>query len=289
MLRRLVLISGLSLLPLLPFTAAAHGFAGQRFFPATLATDDAFVADELDFLGGYAESDDGTGTTAYRSFLSGEFAKRLSRDWQVSVANEYDQLSTTGAPRQHGWNNFQVGTKYQVFIDAAGESALALGFNAELGNTGSRAIADSASSYGPALYYAKGLGNLTAAWARPLAFTFVAQPTFSTAAGAPRTLQWGMSLQYSLPYLEDFVHATGMGEPFRSLLPLVEIPLSTCLDRCGPGARTTGSLNPGMVWVGKKSQLGFELVVPLNHDSGKGLGVLLQYHLYLDDIFPNWR
>src|SRR5262249_47204397 len=27
--------------------AFAHGFAGKRFFPATLATDDPFVADEL--------------------------------------------------------------------------------------------------------------------------------------------------------------------------------------------------------------------------------------------------
>ena len=27
--------------------AFAHGFAGNRFFPATLATDDPFVADEL--------------------------------------------------------------------------------------------------------------------------------------------------------------------------------------------------------------------------------------------------
>jgi hypothetical protein len=27
--------------------AFAHGFAGNRFFPATLATDDPFVANEL--------------------------------------------------------------------------------------------------------------------------------------------------------------------------------------------------------------------------------------------------
>ena len=30
-----------------PHTAQAHGFAGARFFPATLTTDDPFVADEL--------------------------------------------------------------------------------------------------------------------------------------------------------------------------------------------------------------------------------------------------
>ena len=30
-----------------PGIAEAHGFAGKRFFPATLATEDPFVADEL--------------------------------------------------------------------------------------------------------------------------------------------------------------------------------------------------------------------------------------------------
>jgi len=30
-----------------PGTVAAHGFAGSRFFPATLSTDDPFVNDEL--------------------------------------------------------------------------------------------------------------------------------------------------------------------------------------------------------------------------------------------------
>jgi CopC domain len=31
----------------LPYPAAGHGFAGARFFPATLSTDDPFVNDEL--------------------------------------------------------------------------------------------------------------------------------------------------------------------------------------------------------------------------------------------------
>ena len=30
-------------------TAEAHGMVGKRFFPATLAIDDPFVADELSF------------------------------------------------------------------------------------------------------------------------------------------------------------------------------------------------------------------------------------------------
>src|SRR5215467_9385058 len=33
-----------------PTWSWAHGFAGQRFFPTTLAVDDPFVSDELSFL-----------------------------------------------------------------------------------------------------------------------------------------------------------------------------------------------------------------------------------------------
>src|SRR5437588_13080189 len=41
-------MSACALLPTgLPAPAFAHGVVGKRFFPATLATDDPFVADEL--------------------------------------------------------------------------------------------------------------------------------------------------------------------------------------------------------------------------------------------------
>jgi hypothetical protein len=30
-----------------PLSASAHGFAGDRFFPATITTDDPFAASEL--------------------------------------------------------------------------------------------------------------------------------------------------------------------------------------------------------------------------------------------------
>ena len=45
---RLSLLASASLaLSLASESAAAHGFAGKRFFPATISTDDPFVADEL--------------------------------------------------------------------------------------------------------------------------------------------------------------------------------------------------------------------------------------------------
>jgi hypothetical protein len=46
-----VLLSACATTLLAPSVPAfAHGFAGNRFFPATLATDDPFVASELSLL-----------------------------------------------------------------------------------------------------------------------------------------------------------------------------------------------------------------------------------------------
>ena len=50
---------------------------------------------------------------------------------------------------------------------------------------------------------------------------------------------------------------------------------------------TTGTVNPGVIWVGSYFQVGLEAVVPINGESGHGVGFLGQLHFYLDDMFPN--
>ena len=49
---------------------------------------------------------------------------------------------------------------------------------------------------------------------------------------------------------------------------------------------TTGTVNPGVIWVGSYFQVGIEAMIPVNRASGSGVGVLGQLHLYLDDMFP---
>ena len=49
---------------------------------------------------------------------------------------------------------------------------------------------------------------------------------------------------------------------------------------------TTGTINPGVMWVGGYFQVGLEAVIPINRESGSGVGALGQLHLYLDDMFP---
>jgi hypothetical protein len=50
--------------------------------------------------------------------------------------------------------------------------------------------------------------------------------------------------------------------------------------------RTTGTINPGIIYVADKFQIGAEAIIPINRASGKGVGWVAQLHLYLDDIFP---
>src|ERR1700746_3828476 len=85
--------------PLAAFeTAQAHGLVGKRFFPATLATDDPFVADELSLptvnylkLRGTEEN-----PPTNQIDLSGEFSKRLSPDLGVSLAGTFTILDPDG-------------------------------------------------------------------------------------------------------------------------------------------------------------------------------------------------
>ena len=55
-------------------TAQAHGFAGDRFFPAMLQTDDPFVADEMSLPTLTKNPDDPSGGQSYS--IETDIAKR---------------------------------------------------------------------------------------------------------------------------------------------------------------------------------------------------------------------
>jgi len=99
---------------------------------------------------------------------------------------------------------------------------------------------------------------------------------------------WGGSLQYSLPYLKSAVVDLGLPDFFNHLIPLVEVSLQTPVSNTfSSGTVTTGTINPGVIWVGKYYQVGVEAMIPVNRQSGTSVGAIAQLHLFLDDIFPN--
>lgn len=70
------------------------------------------------------------------------------------------------------------------------------------------------------------------------------------------------------------------------LIPLVEATFVTPANNNFARLPTTGTISPGVIWVGQKVQFDLEALIPANRQSGRHVGVLGQVHYYLDDIFP---
>jgi hypothetical protein len=278
--------------------AFAHGFAGKRFFPATLTIDDPFVADELSLpTVSYQKSADGSKETDFEF----EFSKRITANFGVSLKETLIRLVPRGDTPRTGFGNLEVGGKYQFFTSAPHETILSLGLDAELGGTGRKAVgADSFTTFTPALFYGKGFGDLpeSVAFLKPLALTGVLGVALPTRAKNvtitdddvdiernPHVLQWGFALEYSIPYLQSYVKDLGLPAPFNRMIPVVELSFQTPLDR-DRGGKTTGTVNPGILWAGQFVQLSVEAMLPINARSGKTVGVIAQLHFYLDDLFP---
>ena len=57
----------------------------------------------------------------------------------------------------------------------------------------------------------------------------------------------------------------------------------------GPLAgRTTGTVNPGVIWVSRYLQVGVEAIVPIDPHSGPDLGFSRTGPPYCRAIFPDW-
>ncbi len=273
---------------LMPIDADAHGFAGKRFFPATLAVDDPFVTDEAGMLFSNRKTPNGDGTSTDTSDLGVDYAKSITPRFALSVGADYLHLKPEGAQAQNGFANSVVGGKYLVYLNEEGESLVSLGANVELGGSGtSRVGADSRSTVSPTLFFGKGFGDLPDAlkYLRPFAVTGTLAPNLSASNWAAQSATTGLTIQYNINYLQSFVKDFGWGAPFNRMLLIAEFPLQTCTAP-GCGGQTTGTVNPGVIWVGKYYQLGLEAAIPFNHASGTHLGILAQLHFFIDDLYP---
>ena len=268
--------------------AFAHGIAGDRFFPATLITDDPAVADELT-LPTVTRFKTGDDPSALETDVSGEWSKRLTSTFGVSFDDAWTRVKTPGQPTAQGFQNLGTTFKWQPITNAPHEAIVALGLTVEWGGTGASQVgADTTTTLTPTVYFGKGLGDLPASlgWVRPLAVTGVIGYASPTRGGATRTLAWGGSVQYSLRYLASQVQDYGFPAWINQLTPLVEFQATQPVANRGD-ARATGTVNPGVIWSGRHMQLGFEAQVPANRASGRTIGAVVQVHWFLDDLFPH--
>jgi hypothetical protein len=283
--------------------AFAHGFAGKRFFPATLATEDPFVADELSLPTVSRRKLDASGESpaTTETVTSIGWTKRITESFAIGLEAPYLRQHDEDGTVRKGFDNLAVNAKYQFYKNDAAETIMSFGVDWDIGNSGAKAHGpESFSTITPAFFFGKGFGDLSegAKFMRPFALTGSVGYSFPSRKSStgiddegnevveqhPDVAHLGLALEYSVPYLQSFVQDMGWREPFNRVIPIVELDLEKPVNR--GGGPTTGTVNPGILWAGRSMQLGLEAVIPVNSRSGGKAGVLFQLHFFIDDIFP---
>jgi hypothetical protein len=190
------------------------------------------------------------------------------------------------------------------------------GVSVEWGRTGNASVgAEKFHTITPTLWFGKGMGDLPSSLGFARAFALTGQVGYSIPSWRrtvtitsidfdtgevdfdeerhPHFLQYGGSIQFSMPYLKANVVDLGLPDVFNRMVPLVEASFRTPVANniqtpnvWDENNRTTGSVNPGIIYVADKFQIGAEAIIPINRASGKGVGWVAQLHFFLDDIFP---
>ena len=288
----------------------AHGFAGPHMFISTLLIDDPNVADEasLPTFSYLPQPNDG-GPTPGLYGLDFEFDKRITENFGFSISDGHQWLRTPGSATASGWENLELGLKYKIYVNPEHEFMLSLGVFRELGRTGATGDAaaaldvDQTSSTTPTVFFGKGFGDLPIGLLRPLALTgtlgyAIADKKLKVTGVDPDTgsplfnngasNQWtgGLSLQYSLRYLQGQVKDFGWPEFVNRLTPVVEVAWSSPASR--PNQSSTQYLiGAGVNYTAQAYAVTVEALIPGNKQTGSHLGVVAQFHLYFDDLLPS--
>lgn len=288
---------------LAPSAGWGHGVVGKRFFPTTLTIEDPFVSDELSFVVEHIKD-----PHAKETELEVEIQKRLSPNFSLGFGGAYRIIKPSGghggeegeegeheesSGTAYGFSNPTVSLRYQFLRDSVRELAGTMALNITPGGVGAKRVESlSETTLTPALQIGKGFGDLpvAAGWLKPLAMT--GSLGFNLFTGESHTeeldnsLEWGVTVMYSIPYLQSFVKDVGIPWPFSRLIPIVEFNGETLLTGHASGD-TTAFANPGLIWAGKYIQLAVEAKIPLNDISGRNVGILGMIHFFLDDIAPD--
>jgi hypothetical protein len=297
-------------------------YVGDRFFPSTLATT---VPTPADFYKPPYFVELPVTATTREIDVPTTYSRLITKDWSVFFTETFRSIEEANRGTRSGFDNFVIGTQYQLYTNPEHQFVFTVGGTAAIGGTGTPGIASSFSTLTPTIYIGKGFGDLpdSLAWLRPLtvsgtvavavpteSFTLTSLGTInrpSADAGAftslstlptgpttlaetvnPKILQLGFALEYSL-VTNQYTGPNRTGTRYaEGWVPLVEFTTATPLN--GPLAgRTTGTVNPGVIWVSRYLQVGVEAIIPINASSGRDLGVRAQAHLYLPAIFPGLK
>jgi hypothetical protein len=244
-----------------PHCADAHGIAGNRFFPGTLAFDDPAVADEsrLPMFTSSKHPDDGGDVVDNR--VSWSFFRLLTPTLGVGIDSGWVQRNW-GSSQRSGFDTTSLSVKGELFRNDLHEMLVSAALAWDIGHSGAQGVgANGPDAIHPGIFFGKGFGDLpdSLAWLRPFAITgaavMVEFPTQASSTafgidpitGVPGpisirdvdTLLWGVSIQYSTYCLTNrFTGGPPKEEPLNQFVPLVEFhlavrPKNRCHDVSG--------------------------------------------------------
>jgi hypothetical protein len=282
--------------------AFAHAICGSRVFPATLAIDDPGVSDELALPTLTAIPSNSGGAREFDASFS--YTKTIVENLGLSVTYGKTWLNPGGA----GWGNLDTELKYMFYCDEPREFMASVGLDATWANTGTTGFADPFNTFSPTIDVGKGFGDLPTSlnFLRPFAVTAevslsvpseahtssivydnLGNPSLDVALN-PTVFNWGFTAQYSLPYMNANIREVGGPDFLKHLVAITEFAFQTPVGNYAPGGQTTtGTIQPGLIYMADSWQIAVEALIPINPASGNHVGIVGELHFFLDDMFPN--
>jgi hypothetical protein len=287
--------------------AHAHGIAGNRFFPGTLAFDDPAVADEA-IVPLYSTfkhpAEIGDGDIVDNAFNWSLF-RLLTPTLGVGVDSGWVHRNW-GVGRRSGFDITSVDLKGEVYRNDLHEILISAGTTWGVGRSGAQgAGANAPNLVAPGIFFGKGFGDLpdSLAWLRPFGVTGAVSFEQPLAGGTSTNVgldsqigqvgplqtrnvavtHWGLAVEFSTLYLTNRFTPGKLPkeEPLNQFVPLVEFAFDSA-----PGSKTFATMNPGLSYVAVTWQLAAEAIIPLNGAAGRPVGARAQLLLFLDDLIP---
>ncbi len=287
-------LASAGLAALIAAPAYAHVVVGDRVFPVTLTFDDPGVGDEAT-LPQIVYVPGGDGQKQYQ--LQWEYDKTITPTTAIIYNQGYDILTQPGMKTRTGFENAAITGKWQSVTIPQSETVVSLGIIQEIvGGYATQQIGgDATGATSPSIYAGQGLGALPIGLLRPLAITGelnynIPNHRLNSAGdnnGQPFSWTGGLSVQYSLPYLQSNVKHYDIPDFFSRLVPVVEMDWFSPASGPANGLPSTFTVAPGVIYEANTYQVGLEALIPANKAAGPHAGVILQVHFFFDDLFPN--
>lgn len=277
--------------------AEAHGTVGNRVFIEPLFTEDANVKNELVLpMMGFLVQPGGTWRTVEFSFEKALYPHRLSVELHDGGIDQH-----SGGRSIAGWDNLELGLKWQAWTSAKHEFVLSPALFIIL-PTSSANVTPQQTALRPMLLYGKGLGDTRVTWLRPFAIQGDVGFQSSTSGPRDRQLVYDGVLIYSIPYLNHSVRQAddhylledslrrgfSRGAFFGNLFPYVEVNTSSSVS--GSPGGTVSRLRPGILWMGKYAEVSLAVDIPLRAPGlgPRHAGAVVLVDWFLNEILPSF-